>query len=262
MEDQSQAEEDEDGSDDEDVAEDKVENASESQDEVNKDHSKGHPESKTYRKHLAILRTNHQIHSEAADLFYSELTILLEPSNVTLREDLFRPFEYGRSERVWRHDPLLGIGDEDKDGQHFYDSHKLNGVMEPYVFARLRNISFHAMFVIPKTTFPFIHEDLSIDKDDEDKFTEYRGRTNIIRSFIKMISFSSTIILLNVHLGFQVNPFFPGVYASDFPYLSKDEFEKLRFAHDSRYIIAACRRATELFVDSGALDPLYGAGQC
>ena len=114
MEDQSQAEEDEDGSDDEDAVEDKVEdkveNASESQDEVNKDHSKGHPESKTYRKHLSILRTNHQIHSEAADLFYSELTILLEPSNVNLREDPFRPFEYGRSERVWRHDPLLGIG--------------------------------------------------------------------------------------------------------------------------------------------------------
>ena len=177
---------------------------------------------------------------------------------MTLREDPFLPFEYGRSERVWRHDPLLGIGDEDKNGQHFYDSPKLNGFMEPHVFTRLRNISFHAMFVIPKTTFPFIHEDLSIDKDDEDKLTKHRGRTDIIRSLVKMISFSSTITLLNVHLGFQVNPFFPGVYPSDFPYLSKDEFGKLQFAHDSRYIIAACRRATELFVDSGALDPLYG----
>lgn len=177
---------------------------------------------------------------------------------MTLREDPFQTFEYGRSERVWRHDPLLGIGDEDKNGQHFYDSPKLNGFMEPLVFARLRKISFRAIFVIPKTIFPFIHEDLSIDKDDEEKFTEYIGRTNIIRSLVKMISLSSTITLLNVHLGFQVNLLFPGVYPSDFPYLSKDEFDKLRFAHDSKYIIAARRRATELFVDSGALDPLYG----
>ncbi|KAL2050745.1 hypothetical protein ABVK25_008983 [Lepraria finkii] len=90
------------------------------------------------------------------------------------------------------------------------------------------------MFVIPKTTLSFIHKDL--DKNEEDKFTEYIGRTNIIRSFVKMISLSSIITHLNVHLGFQ----------------------KLQFAHDSRCIIAARRRATELFVDSGALDPLYG----
>ena len=167
-----------------------------------------------------------------------------------MRDDRFLPFEYGRR------DPLLGIGDEDKNAQHVYDSPKLNGLMKPHVFARLRNISFHAMFVIPKTTLSFIHKDL--DKNEEDKFTEYIGRTNIIRSFVKMTSLSSTITRLNVHLGFQVNPFFPGVCPSDFPYLSKDEFEKLQFAHDSRCIIAARRRATELFVDSGALDPLYG----
>lgn len=113
------------------------------------------------------------------------------------------------------------------------------------------------MFVIPKTTFPFIHEDLTIDKDDEDKWAEYTGQTTIIRTFVKLICLCSTISRLNIRLGFQVNPLFFGIKPSDFPYLSIDEFAKLRFVHDSRYIIAARRRATELFTNSGVLDPLY-----
>ena len=116
IEDQSQVEEDIDEPDDGEAAEYDVGRASNNLDAFDGRHGNGHHAFNTYKKHLAVLRTNRQIYHEAADLFYSELTVLLEPSNVASSEDSFTPFEYGGSGHVWRHDPLLGIGDKGEHG--------------------------------------------------------------------------------------------------------------------------------------------------
>lgn len=82
-------------------------------------------------RHTAILRTNRLIYSEAGALLYSETIVVLRPS------DLDFP---SASPRIWRHNPVLGIGEQTSTGEHIYASQETGGVLEPHVFSRFQNL--------------------------------------------------------------------------------------------------------------------------
>lgn len=96
------------------------------------------------RRFPAILRANRQIYSEASSLLYTELNMHLQPGDVLcmkIGKDIVKA-----SERLWRHNPLQGIGSTNPSGQTAYATPELNGVMEPHVLARFKKTTFELDF--------------------------------------------------------------------------------------------------------------------
>ncbi|KAF4630165.1 hypothetical protein G7Y89_g7981 [Cudoniella acicularis] len=94
------------------------------------------------QRHLSILRINRQIYSETSSLLYSELRLLVKPGDIfCLRPDgdLCRP-----SKKVWRHNPLYGIGHKSVNGDQIYNTPKMDGLLEPHVFTRFQNVEIQA----------------------------------------------------------------------------------------------------------------------
>ncbi|MCJ1248977.1 hypothetical protein MMC30_006198 [Trapelia coarctata] len=93
-----------------------------------------------------ILRASRQIHDEAAPELYSELTIVMWSGN-NLASGMLVPPIFDQKpwkiyDNVWRHNPLLGVGHRDSNGAHVYDTPAMDGLMEPHIFAKFKNVDF------------------------------------------------------------------------------------------------------------------------
>ena len=142
----------------------------------------------------AILRTNRQIYSEASSLLYAELSLVLQPGDVLCMntgKDIVKA-----SERIWRHNPLYGIGSTNSSGQTVYAKPELDGVMEPHVLARFKKIIFEielsweleALQNLRDQTVPslFVNEDLTVNPDDEAKLLAFYRRSSFIHQLVKI----------------------------------------------------------------------------
>ena len=95
-----------------------------------------------HHKHLAIMRTNRQIHTEASALWYSELQLIVSLEDLSGLESS-DPLE--RTSCVWRHDPLHYVSNPG-DKRPVYIGPELAGGMEPYVFNRFKRVDFRITF--------------------------------------------------------------------------------------------------------------------
>ena len=127
------------------------------------------------KRHLAILRTNRQIYSEASALLHSDLTIEVEPGDTITGitgNSVVLP-----SRKVWRHASSKGLGFTNTNGQTVYESALLDGTVEPHVFARFEKLSYYAefefMFDEAAPTLYINDDDLSVRADDAAKFVSY-----------------------------------------------------------------------------------------
>ncbi len=144
----------------------------------------------------AILRTNRQIHSEASFLLYGDLYMNVQPGDV-LRK------------RLWRHNPLHGIGSKNSCGQTVYAKAELDGVMEPHVFARFKKIIFEFELEAlenrnPRVPSLYINDDMTVNPEDEAKLLAFYRRSTIIYQLVKILSNSPDIIRFDIYLSIEL----------------------------------------------------------
>ena len=211
------------------------------------------------RRYPNILRINRQIYSEASSMLYSELRVNLQPGDVLCMktcEDIAEA-----SEKVWRHNPLDGIGTTNETGQTVYSKPRLDGVMEPHVLARFKKFAFeldinweveldqrlrenHTMQhnVAPSL---FVHGNMTVDPQDEADLLAFYRNSTLINQLVKILSNSLDIVSLYVSFEFQV--YVRDVKELDAYYHEAEDFKKVDLANG---------RAMEIYMDGGFFAPL------
>ena len=208
------------------------------------------------RMYPAILRTNRAIYFEAALLFYTRTTIILQTSDIVcLPEGLSVHDSIPGRPKVWRHNPLLGKGYRDAKGIQVYASNELNGDMEPHIFARLQRLSIDIWFDFDNG---YVEPPLSIDRSgrfadgDEVQLVDATIRqSNDILNLVSLLSNSPVINHLNVELYFDM----AAGYESGSEPLT-EEAEALQEEEDYRLMDATEDRAAGVFLDNNMLAPL------
>lgn len=246
------------------------------------------------KRHLAILRTNRQIYDEASYLLNSDLTVMVEPGDALTDvpgNDIVK-----QTKKLWRHDPAKGLGFTNINGQTVYKTSALDGSVEPHIFARFENVSYNAQFdfefhdAAPSL---YIDDDLNVGAENAAEFVSYlttaksttrwfedpiTGRSfdngrretvkdvaditissititqpstaDIITKFVDLLSNSPFIrhleFILNVEVGHEDN------LSLDL----EDETDSEQDSMDDVKMYVSNERATELFLESGALYPL------
>ena len=161
---------------------------------------------------------------------------------------------------IWRHDPAMGIGFKDINGHICYESECMDGDMEPHIFARFKKIIFNADFPIDEYGEPpalYIDENLRGKSENEANFKDYIKSSAVIQRLVRLLSNSPLINHLEISLNFEVYVDYDYSNSSDD---DGSDFDDEGFTTGERKIQnmteAANERATELFLESGLLDPL------
>lgn len=189
---------------------------------------------------------------------YSELTVKLRAGNDLALGNPGPSLEYREPrtpyDKVWRHNPLLGVGHRNQDGIHIYDSTKMDGLMEPHVFARFQNVDFevNAYFAEDKSWPRFcIGDDFSVvETKYENEFTSDLRNSMVIENIVKVISSSSWINQLRIYLGLDITAGWVG--ERKFSPYTRAEVVPV-YAKMKR---VAAIRAAKMVVDSGLLLPM------
>ena len=224
------------------------------------------------RRYPNILRTNRQIYSEASSMLYSELRVVLQPGDVLCMKpckDIVKA-----SEKVWRHNPLDGIGTTNATGQTVYSKPSLDGVMEPHVLARFKKLAFeldinweletlHAegcdaekdenrgKYIKQHGVAPslFVHENMTVDPQDEANLLAFYKHSTLIHQLVKILSNSPDIVSLDMSFEFQV-------LVRDDLDLDSDLDDDDEYGAQLKTEDVANGRAMEIFMDGGFLAPL------
>ena len=126
------------------------------------------------KRHLAILRTNHQVYIEASALLHSDLTIVVQPGDALI--DTPGNASVKPSKKLWRHAPSSTLHSAKLNGQTVYTTPSLDGVLEPHVLAQYGKISYLGAFnFFHDDDAPSLHinNDLRACAEDEAKFVSY-----------------------------------------------------------------------------------------
>lgn len=207
---------------------------------------------------LAILRTNRQIYSEASSLFYSEAILTLEPADIFCLAKDPRRLRFGTSEEMaWKHNPLEGIGKKDKNGVVVYKTRPLSGDIEPHIFAKFQKISFDAYFDDDQTQ-PlemWIDDDTHvIREEDAMAFKKIFSGSDLIKDLVKILSNSPRITSLEITVEVEVLAN-SNLIMADLMEESDDEDTEAEDKTE-KIMDVANEKATELFLESGIMDPL------
>ena len=208
----------------------------------------------------ALLRANKQIYSEAYPLLYSELKIVLIPGAVLSRvmhpDPLAKP-----TGGIWRYDPAIGIDFKYINGHICYESECMDGDMEPHFFAKFKKIVFNADFPVDEYGEPpalYIDKSLRGKSENEAHFKDCIKSLAVIQRLVHLLSDSPLINHLEISLNFEVYVDYDYFNSSDD---DGSDFDDEGFTIGERKIQnmteAANERATELFLESGLLDPLH-----
>ena len=210
------------------------------------------------KRDLAILRTNRQIYSEASYVFYSEAILTLEPGDIFCLARNPRRLEFGVSEEMaWKHNPLKGIGKKNKKGVVVYNTRPLSGDIEPHIFAKFQKISFDAYFDDDHTQ-PlemWIDDDTHVVREeDASTFRRIFSGSNLIKDFVKILSNAPRITRLEIALEVEVLANSNLIMAD----LMEEWDDEDRGAQDKteKIMDIANEKATELFLESGIMEPL------
>ncbi len=211
------------------------------------------------KRHLAILRTNRQIHSEASSLFYAEAVLTLEPGDIfsLARKPHILRFGYP-NKMAWKHNPLKGVGKQNEGGVVSYDTPQLGGDIEPHVFAKFRKIAFDAYFdqCQSHNVEIWIDDDTHvIKKEDATFFKNLLRSSSLFRDFAKILSNSPRINLLEIELSVEINALSTAIIAHYEAESDDEEDEEMGLKLDKLEDIAS-QKATELFLDSKIMRPL------
>jgi hypothetical protein len=196
----------------------------------------------------AILCTNRQLYAEASHLMYSEVKIVLYPEDlVCLRadsKDIAPP-----SRKIWRHNPLDGVGRLGPHNERIYATPEMDGLMEPHIFARFQKVNFELNFEFEPDHCPMyrplgINSEMKIERKERIRFQNFLRRTNILRDFKEVISNSYLVEFLRINLRIFALP------------AGNEDLEDDDGMLLDVYFKECGTRAVEMVIDSGIMDPL------
>lgn len=181
--------------------------------------------------------------------------MIIRPGDITcLRnpwDDIVKP-----SQKVWRHNPLDGVGVEGPNGIRTYSTQAMDGLMEPHVFARFKKIELQVEFnlfrrFVNNRPIPRLSMDAAynVTPDVCNRFSSFIQKTRALRDVSTVLSNSLKVSLLRIILDIDADPNF------DFHY-EPDENPREAAEHRMAYYSAADTRASEIFLESGVLNPL------
>lgn len=160
----------------------------------------------------AIFRTCRLIYSEAVALFYSQLTIILRPSDLGFAPERYIEPTIAHS-RIWRHDPLHGIGEHLINGDRVYTTPKLDGMVEPHVFSHFRRVhlNFDLTFCgttsidLPSLTCR-VDSQMNVNAYDSDVLKMYfrRNYFSMLEKFTKIMSNSTLVRSLSIGISMEM----------------------------------------------------------
>ncbi|KAE8441771.1 hypothetical protein EG329_004329 [Mollisiaceae sp. DMI_Dod_QoI] len=209
-----------------------------------------------FKRHPAILRTNHQIYSEASSLLYTEAVLSVSPGDIFCLRKKPKALAFGiRHADVWRYNPLQGTGIQE-GCKVVYDTTAMGGAMEPHVFARFQKIYFDANFDFEHTQCVelWIDDDTHVIRsDDAAAYQKILRSSSVMKDFVKLLSKSRQITHLEICLEVEVMAN-SNLMMEEMPEDEEDADE----AEDKvdRLMDIASEKATELFLDSKICDPL------
>ena len=184
-----------------------------------------------HRKHLAIMRTNRQIHAEASALWYSKLQLIVSSEDLSCL-DSSDPVR--RTSRVWRHDPLQYVSNL-ADRRPIYIGPELAGRMEPYVFNRFKRVGFWVTIDLDKAeALPQMDYDLDAEHQDRAGLALISYDRVLFENMFRILRNSLSIERLSVVLSMHV----PSTYdiLVDLNETDKDRTTKLTAAVSERAV--------------------------
>jgi hypothetical protein len=155
-----------------------------------------------------------------------------------------------------QYNALYGLGTEDANGNHMCRSPLMNGRMDPHVFARFENVSLDVDFdftLFNPRGVRSIRIDMNhiVNVDDCEHFERVLRRTTVFRDLEVILSHSLTIKHLLAVVKVAVRADWAGVYD---PHLRSDPL-----AYQQQWgsaVKVVDRKALEIFLDGGAIEPL------
>ncbi|MCJ1250344.1 hypothetical protein MMC30_007570 [Trapelia coarctata] len=196
---------------------------------------------------LSILRTNHQIYKEAANVLYSEVDVNLELDGIVCLQETPVCSTVTAHKQVWRHNPLFGVGQCSDGGRHDYEPPELAGFLEPHIFARFRRVSFNAWFNFidaADASEPPIRSDehCNLSAKDEIRLAEFLQKSMVLEHFAQIMS--NSLLVDNLVISLNVSIDLPE--KADTP--TDDDVSML--------LLKIHGRAMEVLINNGLLSPL------
>ena len=194
---------------------------------------------------LAILRTCHQVNSEASSVFYSLVELVITPEEVVNMRD--------KEEYVERNPKIDCI-------RHFqntpcekgmFETLGLDSLLDFATFTRIERIRFDADYnflLIDDAPSLHVDEDFHTSPNNEAELIAFMKRTRTIENFVSLLATVPRLRQLDLILVIEVKP------SVDF-YSDDEEDEEAETATFEKMSVAN-QRATELFMECGMLDPL------
>ena len=220
----------------------------------------------------AILRTNRQIYDEVSNLLYSSLVMEMKPGDIMF-SDVWEGI-VDLSYKTWRSWPARLGNKTAMETIGYKRSSNLRGTMEPRAFARFERIAFKAdlkllqVFVEDVDSWPnfFVDNKFHTRREDEDNFvaclngegTDRPPVSNIFQQLVNVLQRSTHISRLDISLSVIVEPAFDIDSEDEEGNDDEENEERLRQQDEKeeKKISVANKRATELVLQAGVLNPL------
>lgn len=161
----------------------------------------------SFLTHTSILRVCRQIYIEAASVFYSELTIIVEPGDIIQlwwQPDIVRP-----NKKVWRYNPLKGTGNRQDNGTVRYEQSEMDGRMEPHIFARFQKVelSMDLDWSLGEMHIN-LDADYNVHSNDAADFTAGLQKSTFLGGFVAVLSNTPFVRHLTVSLGIDIMAYY------------------------------------------------------
>jgi hypothetical protein len=168
---------------------------------------------------------------------------------------------------IWRHDPLKGIGKQDRNGVVKYKSSQLAGRLDPHVFARFQKLKFEICYnedYLGQESEIWIDDDtFEFNQAQIEEYVKHIQRSSLIKDMVNIIDHSHNITHLSIQLEAEIPVASLAINRADeledmeldADEDDADEREAIEDKSDETQYIAN-ERASELLVVSELFNPL------
>ncbi|KAH6672501.1 hypothetical protein B0J14DRAFT_74799 [Halenospora varia] len=216
----------------------------------------------TVVRHLAILRVNRLVHTEAIGILHSELRLQIKLNDIRHLPPPGADLT-GRSKNVWRHNPLCGLPTRDNQGRYIYPKGtKMNGRLDPHIFARFQNLEFEASFLHGSLGYSNgyikaipVSDDMEVNEDNVQSFVTFLVTMDVFQKLATILH-NSERVRLEVYLNIDVDADFAPAVEQAQRWESREDESDDGFTSYNAANKAVLRRVIEVCIERGLMSPL------
>ncbi|RDW73684.1 hypothetical protein BP5796_07126 [Coleophoma crateriformis] len=182
--------------------------------------------------HTEILQTSKRIYNEALAILYGELTILVEPGDIICLTKI--PDIEPANKRVWRHNPLNCVRSRMGRDEFSYRRRKMDGRMEPHVFARFEKVNLVLSFDWTMGEVELsLDPEYNVNKIDAEEFMSGLRKSTFLEDFVRILSNSYHIRQLSISMNIDIAAFWDDEEEFTADELDFDDMEELYHGLDA-----------------------------